>query len=110
MLFAGGLLSLCLASKSAAAEPLSWKSEGSETIFLITADGIIATSLPEQGEARLVAQADAKDFILENRAGAPTLLAHRRLTAEHPIEKVGAKLRDMMPWIRKNRLVDQSRN
>jgi ketol-acid reductoisomerase len=52
----------------------------------------------------------AKSFILENRAGAPTLLSRRRLTAEHDIEKVGAKLRDMMPWIKKNRLVDQSKN
>ena len=52
----------------------------------------------------------AKDFILENRAGAPTLKARRRLTAEHSIEQVGQKLRSMMPWIGKNRLVDQSRN
>ncbi len=52
----------------------------------------------------------AKSFILENRAGAPTLNARRRLTAEHPIEQVGAKLRAMMPWISKNKLVDQSRN
>ncbi|MGB8433726.1 MAG: ketol-acid reductoisomerase [Burkholderiales bacterium] len=52
----------------------------------------------------------AKDFVLENRAGAPTLLSRRRLTAQHPIETVGAKLREMMPWIRKNRLVDQSKN
>jgi ketol-acid reductoisomerase len=52
----------------------------------------------------------AKSFILENRAGAPTLLSRRRLTAEHPIEVVGEQLRAMMPWIRKNRLVDQSKN
>ncbi|KAB2843992.1 MAG: ketol-acid reductoisomerase [Burkholderiales bacterium] len=52
----------------------------------------------------------AKEFILENRAGAPTLLAQRRNLAEHPIEKVGAKLREMMPWIRKNKLVDQAKN
>ena len=52
----------------------------------------------------------AKDFVLENRAGAPTLLSRRRMTAEHPIEKVGARLREMMPWIRKNRLVDTSKN
>ena len=52
----------------------------------------------------------AKEFVLENRAGAPTLLSRRRMTAEHPIETVGGKLRDMMPWIRKNRLVDQSKN
>jgi len=52
----------------------------------------------------------AKDFVLENRAGAPTLLSRRRITAEHPIEKVGGRLREMMPWIRKNRLVDTSKN
>src|SRR5712672_811204 len=52
----------------------------------------------------------AKDFVLENRAGAPTLLSRRRMTAELPIEKVGGKLREMMPWIRKNRLVDTSKN
>jgi ketol-acid reductoisomerase len=52
----------------------------------------------------------AKSFILENQAGAPTLLSRRRLMAEHPIEKVGATLRAMMPWIAKNKLVDQTRN
>ena len=52
----------------------------------------------------------AKSFILANRAGAPTLLSKRRLMAEHPIEIVGEQLRAMMPWIKKNRLVDQSRN
>ncbi|HUN91638.1 MAG TPA: ketol-acid reductoisomerase [Burkholderiaceae bacterium] len=52
----------------------------------------------------------AKSFILENRAGAPTLRARRRLTAEHPIEQVGERLRAMMPWIKRNRLVDQSKN
>jgi len=52
----------------------------------------------------------AKSFILENKAGAPTLLSRRRLTSEHQIEVVGEKLRAMMPWIKKNRLVDQSKN
>ena len=52
----------------------------------------------------------AKSFIIENRAGAPTLLSRRRLMAEHQIEVVGEQLRAMMPWIKKNRLVDQSRN
>ncbi|PLZ01077.1 ketol-acid reductoisomerase [Burkholderia sp. WAC0059] len=52
----------------------------------------------------------AKSFILENRAGAPTLQSRRRLTADHQIEQVGAKLRAMMPWIAKNKLVDQSKN
>jgi ketol-acid reductoisomerase len=32
------------------------------------------------------------------------------MTTEHPIEQVGAKLREMMPWIKKNKLVDQTRN
>jgi ketol-acid reductoisomerase len=52
----------------------------------------------------------AKDFVLENRAGAPTLLSRRRMTAELQIEKVGARLREMMPWIKRNRLVDTSKN
>jgi len=52
----------------------------------------------------------AKSFILENRAGAPTLLSRRRLMAEHSIEVVGEKLRAMMPWIKANKLVDKSRN
>ncbi len=52
----------------------------------------------------------AKSFILENKAGAPTLISRRRLNAEHQIEVVGAKLRGMMPWIAKNKMVDQSKN
>lgn len=52
----------------------------------------------------------AKSFILENRAGAPTLISRRRLTAEHPIEQVGEKLREMMPWIKANKLVDKAKN
>ena len=52
----------------------------------------------------------AKSFILENRAGAPTLISRRRLTSEHSIEVVGEKLRAMMPWIKANKLVDKSRN
>ncbi len=52
----------------------------------------------------------AKNFILENRAGAPTLISRRRLMGEHSIEVVGEKLRAMMPWIKANKLVDRSRN
>src|SRR5262249_37869633 len=52
----------------------------------------------------------AKSFMLENPAGTPTLMARRRLTAEHPIEQIGEKLRAMMPWIKANRLVDQTKN
>jgi ketol-acid reductoisomerase len=52
----------------------------------------------------------AKQFILENRAGAPTLLSRRRLMGEHQIEVVGEQLRAMMPWIKANKLVDKTRN
>ncbi len=52
----------------------------------------------------------AKAFILENKAGAPTLTSRRRITAEHEIEVVGEKLRAMMPWIKANKLVDKSKN
>ena len=52
----------------------------------------------------------AKNFILEGRTNYPSMTARRRLNAEHPIETVGAQLRAMMPWISKNKLVDQSKN
>jgi len=51
-----------------------------------------------------------RDFMLENAVGQPSFKATRRRAAEHPIEEVGARLRGMMPWITKNRLVDQSKN
>lgn len=51
-----------------------------------------------------------RDFMLENQAGQPSFKATRRRHAEHPIEVVGKKLRDMMPWISKNKLVDRSVN
>ncbi|UXY16120.1 ketol-acid reductoisomerase [Chitiniphilus purpureus] len=52
----------------------------------------------------------AKMFILEGKTNYPSMTARRRLTAAHPIEQVGAELRAMMPWIAKNKLVDQSKN
>ena len=51
-----------------------------------------------------------KNFVLDNRAGQPELKAARKAAAAHPIEKVGSELRAMMPWIAKNKLVDQSKN
>jgi len=42
--------------------------------------------------------------------GKRSLKAMRRMAANHSVEVVGARLRDMMPWIKKNRLVDQSKN
>ena len=52
----------------------------------------------------------AKSFVLEAAAGQPALISRRRLNSEHQIEVVGEKLRAMMPWIKKNKLVDQTRN
>ncbi|RYE75094.1 MAG: ketol-acid reductoisomerase [Hyphomicrobiales bacterium] len=49
-------------------------------------------------------------FVLDNRAGQPELKASRKLAAAHPIEEVGGKLRAMMPWIAKNKLVDKAKN
>src|ERR1700752_4130264 len=52
----------------------------------------------------------AREWVLENTAGQPSFKALRRRAAEHEIEKIGEKLRAMMPWIAENRLVDKSRN
>ena len=51
-----------------------------------------------------------KNFVLDNRAGQPELKAARKAAAAHPIEKVGAELRAMMPWIGANKLVDKDKN
>ncbi len=52
----------------------------------------------------------ARDWVLENRADQVNFKAMRRRNAEHPIEKVGERLRAMMPWIAANRLVDKAKN
>ena len=52
----------------------------------------------------------AKMFIQEGAVNYASMTARRRLTADHQIEKVGAHLRSMMPWIAKNKLVDQEKN
>ena len=52
----------------------------------------------------------ARDWVQECNAGQPSFKAMRRRGAEHPIEEVGAKLRAMMPWIAKNKLVDKTKN
>ncbi len=52
----------------------------------------------------------AKEFILENQAGKPSFNALRRRAAEHELEKVGARLRGRMPWLKEKALVDRSRN
>ncbi|MDE2576200.1 MAG: ketol-acid reductoisomerase, partial [Rhodospirillales bacterium] len=52
----------------------------------------------------------ARDWMLENKVNQASFKATRRRNAAHPIEEVGEKLRAMMPWIAKNKLVDKSRN
>ncbi|MBL6945762.1 MAG: ketol-acid reductoisomerase [Rhodospirillales bacterium] len=52
----------------------------------------------------------AKRWMVENQVGQPEFKAMRRRAAAHPIEEVGAKLREMMPWIGEGRLVDKSKN
>jgi len=52
----------------------------------------------------------ARDWVQECQAGQPSFKAIRRREAEHPIEEVGARLRSMMPWIAKNKLVDKTKN
>jgi ketol-acid reductoisomerase len=52
----------------------------------------------------------ARDWMLENKVNQASFKATRRRMAEHDIEVVGEKLRAMMPWIKKNALVDKSRN
>ncbi|MSP51061.1 MAG: ketol-acid reductoisomerase [Alphaproteobacteria bacterium] len=52
----------------------------------------------------------AREWVLENQAGQPSFKAMRNRGAEHPIEAVGEKLREMMPWLGRNRLVDRARN
>ncbi|HEY5411050.1 MAG TPA: ketol-acid reductoisomerase [Caulobacteraceae bacterium] len=51
-----------------------------------------------------------RDWMTECAVGQPSFKATRRRDSEHQIEEVGARLRAMMPWIGKNRLVDTSRN
>ena len=52
----------------------------------------------------------AREWVLENAAGQTSFKTRRRLAAEHDIEKVGERLREMMPWISAGRLVDKSKN
>ena len=51
-----------------------------------------------------------KQWMDECKGGQKNFLKMREELAKHPIEKVGKKLRDLMPWIGKNKLVDKSKN
>ncbi|KCZ56821.1 ketol-acid reductoisomerase [Hyphomonas chukchiensis] len=52
----------------------------------------------------------ARNWVLENQAGAPSFHAKRARMNDHLIEEVGEKLRGMMHWAQNDRLVDKARN
>ena len=52
----------------------------------------------------------AKEWITEHKSGQTKFKTMRKIQAEHPIEKVGEKLRTLMPWIAEGKMVDKSKN
>lgn len=52
----------------------------------------------------------AREFIMENMTGGASFKAKRRIGRAHQLEQVGAQLREMMPWIKENKLVDKTKN
>ncbi|HZJ44445.1 MAG TPA: ketol-acid reductoisomerase [Pyrinomonadaceae bacterium] len=60
--------------------------------------------------AEIQSGAFARDWMKENRNGKPRFQQLDEEAREHPIEQVGSKLRDMMPWLTKSRLVDKAKN
>ena len=52
----------------------------------------------------------ARDWMQECRVNQPSFKATRRRASEHQLEEVGKKLRDMMPWIAEQKLVDKDKN
>lgn len=52
----------------------------------------------------------ARDWLLENKVNRPVFTALAKAGEEHQIEKVGAQLRGMMPWLKGNKIVDKKKN
>lgn len=52
----------------------------------------------------------AKNFIMEGAMGYPSMTARRRNMEAHQIEQIGGKLREMMPWIAANKIIDKDKN
>lgn len=52
----------------------------------------------------------AKEWMLENQANKPVFTALTKKGQAHPIEEVGERLRKMMPWLQKSKLVDKTKN
>ena len=51
-----------------------------------------------------------REWMLENKVSQTSFKSIRAREAKHNIEDVGAKLREMMPWIKENKLVDKEKN
>ena len=52
----------------------------------------------------------AKEWMMEHKSGQTKFKTMRKNHAAHPIEKVGEKLRTLMPWISEGKLVDKTKN
>jgi ketol-acid reductoisomerase len=60
--------------------------------------------------ADIQARRFTRDWMLENQVNQTSFKATRAKLAEHSVEQVGAKLREMMPWIKQGALVDKAKN
>jgi ketol-acid reductoisomerase len=60
--------------------------------------------------AEIQSGAFARDWMKEARNGRQNFQQLDQQAREHPIERVGARLRDMMPWLSQSRLVDKASN
>ena len=52
----------------------------------------------------------AREWMEESATGGKRFPELRAKAAQHPIEEVGSRLRDMMPWIKSSKIVDKSKN
>ena len=52
----------------------------------------------------------AKEWMNEHKSGQIKFKTMRKQHAEHPIEKIGEKLRTLMPWIAEGKMVDRTKN
>ena len=74
----------------------------------------IVTSETKQEMKRILEEIQsgqfAREWVLENQANRPVYNALLKRGEDHPIEEVGARLRGMMPWLKKDQLVDKQKN
>jgi ketol-acid reductoisomerase len=74
----------------------------------------VVTEQTKQEMKRILAEIQqgqfAKEWVLENQANRPVYNALLKKGEAHPIEEIGARLRAMMPWLKKDQLVDKNKN